>query len=376
MYNETPASPPALRDPLIPGALQSLLDWNPPELELQKHKKGGSISKATGVRHFYDRHLTPDLILKHFQYHPQLAAQIASTVDAAIKDALADGGTLPPPGGKLLDEDDRNEHIAGLNHVMSRELPIAVFYGQATAQLCIPVASTLSFHPRHNKWSSLLSWSMAPNAAGFAKADGSLQILDQNDGKDERTKKVRAQIRASMDPDMIETVRKLATTYPDLAVWEMKSLTVGDEDVMVGIKRSAMAHRPFIWNTCLCDGETYKIDRMDAVDNTRASPDAPSTPWTIPEICEELTQSLYASDADDGNEIDTIKASPPATADPGYSTSSVLSDNEGSEAARAKDKGKGKEVSKSPTKRKRDNHYKSTATDIGESFVQQVGYFR
>lgn len=388
------SEPTASPDSLIPDALQSLLDWNPPVLRAQKHEKGGSIARKTGAPRFYNKHLTTDLVLKHLQYHPDLAAQIASTVDAAIEAALADGGTLPPSGGQLMEKRDRRDHIARLSHVMSRELPITSFYDKATAHHCTPIASTLALHPKMDRWLSLLHWSMVPNAAGFAITDGSLQILEIDDDDDEEanedSREVIAEIKASMDPDMVDTVRKLAATYPDLAVWEMKSLTVGDEKVMVGLKRSASAGRPFNWVTCDCNGKEHKADYMDAVENTRAGPDVPSTdtPWTLPEIYEEATQSVFASDADDAevNEVghdggdgpSTVRESPPVTAEDDFAASIVVSDTE-EEATTPK--GKGREYvrgksNRSPTKRKRDGHYRSRATITAEDFVQQVSILK
>jgi hypothetical protein len=393
---EPPTSFLASPRPPISKALQSLLDWNPPILQQQEHRAGGSMAKTFGSRKFYDKHLTTDLILKHLQYHPDLAAQIASTVDKAIEAALADGGTLPPPGGKLMEEEDRDDHVGGISTIMSREMPVTQFYQLATAQLCIPIASTLALHPKIGRWVSLLAWSMAPNAAGFAMADGSLQILPiyQDDDKKHKNAKVISDIKASMDPDMLKAVYKLRVAYPDLAVWEVKSLTAGDEEVMVGLKRSASAGRPFNWKTCFCDGKSHTVDHMDAVENTRAGPDAPSTPWTLPEVYEDLSQSVDA-DADEGNENEargdggdntsTVGGSPPVTADREYSTASVLtdvSDTEG-KAVTLKNKGKGREddvgpsnirrrPGKSPTKRKRDGDYKSLASVNADTFIQQV----
>lgn len=400
LRDQPSTSPPTTPGPLICEELQSLLDWNPPELEPQEHENGGSVTKKIGSRKFYDKHLTTDLILKHFQYHPDLAAQIASTVDTAIKAALADGGKLPPPGGQLMGPLDREEHIACLPHVISKALPITVFYDKVTSHLCIPIASTLALHPKHDRWLSLLVWSMVPNAGSFATADGSLQILNFDDNKlGDATKKILSRIKANMDPGMLEAVRKLSTTYPDLAVWEMKSLTVGDEDVILGIKRLASSGRAFNWVTCRCDGAVHKMDRMDAVENTHAGPDAPSTPWILPEIYEESTQSTGldsdADDFDDGNEngskgarddnTSTIRASPPLPADLHYSTDSVVDadDTEG-EVVASKDKGKSrvvdvgpsgvqKKAGRSPTKRKRrDGRYQTLATVTAQSFVQQV----
>jgi hypothetical protein len=241
---------------------------------------------------------------------------------------------------------------------------------------------------------------MDSNASGFAMADGTLQFLEIDDEEeDERTKQIRDEILESMDPHMVETLRKLAATYPDVAVWEMKSLTVGDEDVMVGLKRAASTGRPFNWATCLCDGNLHKRDRMAAVEGTRAGPDAPSTPWTSPDVYEEFSQSVYASDggAASGNEDDardtgegtsTLKASPPATVLADEDAASILtgvSDAE-REVESPKDelaegmvndpgssKKSGKRPAKSPTKRKRrDDRHTSAASVNAETFIQQV----
>ena len=354
-----------------------MLDWNPPELRLQTHEEGGSISKKLREPSFYDRHLTNELILKNLQYHPDLAAQIAGTVDKAIQTALADGGTLPPPDTKLMDDKGRKNHLDGVDVVVSGELPITSFYKEATAHLCLPIASTLVFHPKHDIWATILQWSITPNARVFAIADGTLRLLNLDPKPT-----FRDEIHASMGPHMVETVCKLQETYPDLAVWEMKSLTVGRAEVMLGIKRLASAGHPFKWDECTCDGSFHPIDRMDAVDNTRAGPDAPDTPWKIMDVYEDFTDSSVAEVSEDekigapvGDDC-PIMASPPPTADlTGPSTWTGRSETEKPSVV-PKDKGKQREdnpgPSRAPAKRKRDGLYKEPATLTAEKFIQQV----
>ena len=363
----------------IPEALLSLLDWNPPELELQRHEEGGSPAKASRKPSFYDRHLTEKLILKRLQYHPDLAAEIATTVDAAIEAALeADGGTLPPSDGQLLSDEERDVLTFSINHIMSRELPITQFYKEATARLCLPVASTLALHPKYGRWLSLLHWSVVPNAGGFAISDGSLQILDIDSG-DQRTRKFRDQVKASMDPKMVETLRQLRSTYPDLAIWEVKSLTVGHSDVMIGLKKSAEAGRPFHWTSCFCDGNLHSPDKQDAVENTRAGPDAQNAPWRLPGIHDESTQPSYVAESGNNDDSNAGDAGPPPTTLQMTVAESQLPDRQPKRPSR---KGKNRAgdadlpfISEgSKAKRKRDESYKTINTLTAESFLQQVNH--
>lgn len=109
------------------------------------------MSKVIGTRKFYDKHLTTDLVLDYLQYHPDLATQIASTVSTAIETVLADGRTLPPPGDKLMGEQGRRDHVRGVIHTMSCELPITLFYQLSTAQFCVPIVLTLALHPKMDR---------------------------------------------------------------------------------------------------------------------------------------------------------------------------------------------------------------------------------
>src|ERR1700722_2589844 len=371
----------------IPVDLQSLLDWNPPELQMMKHEEGGTAAWGSRKPSFYDKHLTDQLILKRIQYHPDLATQIAGTVDEAIQTALANGGTLPPPGIRLMSKEDRKDYLLSVNRLVSRELPITMFYKEATAYLCLPIASTLALHPRYHKWMTILQWSVAPNTACFAisdASDGSLQFLHL-DGDDE-TAEFRDAIHASMDPRVVETVRKLHKTHPDLAVWEMKSSTVGSAEVMLSLKGLANTGRPFPWVKCTCDGKEHSTD-MIAIENTRAGPDAPTTPWKFPKVYEEFSESSLTEESEDEKigapvgDDSPIMASPHPTADlTGLSRSSPLTSTDRSETEKATVVPKAKEKqrednrgpSRIPAKRKHDDPHKEQDTITAGHFLQQV----
>jgi len=280
---------------------------------------------------------------------------------------------------------DRKLYVLGINRVVSMELPVISFYDKATAQFCLPVASTLVLHPKYHTWATILQWSTTPNARGFAISDGSLQFLNLD--RDDETAEFRDDVHASMDPRMVETVRKLRETYPDLAVWEMKSLTVGSAEVMLSIKGFARTGRCFPWDKCTCRGKSHKTDRMDAIKNTRAGPDAPITPWNIPDV--EPSESSVTEESDDekiattGGDDSTVMASPPPTADlAGTSYSSPLTDISETKTETEKtsvvpkDKGKRREddagPSRIPAKRKRDGTYKGPDTITAGDLIQQA----
>jgi hypothetical protein len=94
-------------------------------------------------------------------------------------------------------------------------------------------------------------WTGAPMATGDAVCDGSLQLASHLDRKTRRldgTIKHKGPnlIKAGLWQELMEVNEK----YGDLATWEMKSLTVGDSRVMLGVLAMAVGLEDFEWQTC------------------------------------------------------------------------------------------------------------------------------
>jgi hypothetical protein len=283
----TLTSPQPAHTPVVEERLQYILDWNPQVLEAATIEQGGTTNTKTRPASFYDKHIDRNLILLHFQYHPDLAKEIASTVDKAITAAQTSGHKPPSPRNLLFP--DQIAHLeAAEGTTVTRESPIAERYKAITANLCLRIASTLALHPRCPEWESLLKWTQTPNSAIVAIADGALQLnLEDEKAVGERLR--QKTIYPYMDPEMLDTVQLVRRTFPDLAVWEVKSLTVGTDEVMTTLLDNASLRRRFPWVFCFCDGSTHKRD-INIARRTRRGPDADETPWTLRPVEEEMTE--------------------------------------------------------------------------------------
>jgi hypothetical protein len=126
---------------------------------------------------FYDKHLADHLILMHVRRLDSLVGSLVGTVDKAIKDAYLKG-PLPPTGGlgSLTTKAQMETRTLDARTAVQGENGVAEYYKDLTANFCLPVASTLALHPSYHEWRSRLSWTKEPNKAGWAIADGVLQL--------------------------------------------------------------------------------------------------------------------------------------------------------------------------------------------------------
>lgn len=76
--------------------LESFLSHTPPLLTLEKVSKGGSRAHACRKPTWYDLHLAPDLVLKHFVHVKHLHQKIAGFVDRRLEE-LKEQGIQPLP---------------------------------------------------------------------------------------------------------------------------------------------------------------------------------------------------------------------------------------------------------------------------------------
>jgi hypothetical protein len=196
------------------------------------HRSAGNTPRHTGGKNkknrttrpasFYDKHLALHLILQRVKLLDSLVDSITGTVDKAIKDALSHG-PLPPADSTPTEKSIISLTTRSRIHVLGEE-GVAEYYKDLTARFCLPVASTLALHPTLGEWASLLSWTREPNAAGWAIADGALELnlapdVDSMDSYENDLNHVYPDIRDIWD--------ELLDKYPDLAIWEMKSLQLG-----------------------------------------------------------------------------------------------------------------------------------------------------
>ena len=87
----------------------------------------------------------------------------------------------------------------------------------------IKCASTLALHPSSESWSTILNWSADGPVGRWAIADGVLFISPDVFEDDE----LERQLLQNEDEGKKEILKRLADDEVTLAIWEMKSLTVG-----------------------------------------------------------------------------------------------------------------------------------------------------
>jgi hypothetical protein len=310
--------------------VQYLLDWNPLKLEVFEVPAATStrgmssaqrfppttsmprstttgrspqkFNKSTRPAYFYDKHLAQTLVLKHVKLLDSLVDDLAGTVDKTIKDMSEKGIELPSHVGVLRPWQLIKGQTAISTTRVSREIGVAENYKDLTASFCLPVASTLALHPSSTDWSSLLRWTMEVTNTQFAIADGALQ-LQHIPADDSHPLKI---LWNTVDADKRLLLAELPTRYRDIVIWEMKSLTVGDEIVMNEICYMGSSSQAFQWKFCkkgLCEHtEADLIRRMVPTLVNAPGFDSLSPPWSLPAAGDSsaVSRSLRHSDRIDG----------------------------------------------------------------------------
>ena len=284
-------------DNILPNDAQFVLAWNPPQSSTEEEvdvdmptqeppdtapvamrttTKVGSSRQAA----FYDRHLAPCLILKRVVYFDTLVSTMANTVDRAIQDAV-DKRPLPEDTGMLQPEKVIKHQVRGLfRRTLYHELGVANAYSHHAATYCLPIASTLALHPSSEYWDSILNWTTDGKLGRWAIADG-LLVISRRVFKDE---KWRQELLKDEDDGKKDIMKQLAFRNTTLAVWEMKSLTVGTAEVMQEIAEMGLTHAKFPWKKCtpkVCEHGSLK-HMAESKQSYDAGFDPCSPPWTLP----------------------------------------------------------------------------------------------
>jgi hypothetical protein len=242
--------------------------------------------KSTRLPSFYDKHLREDLILERVVYLESLVESIAGTVDQTINHLFNNGIKLPTALGTLMPMSTIEKRTRSSQGSIIGENGVANNYATNAALYCLPIASTLALHPFNSEWDSLLEWTTDITNARWAIADGALRFIDEHD-KDDRADDF-ADWKAtldSMDPMKRFLVDQLRERDKLIALWEMKSLTVGDIDVMEEIENIGRGLAIFVWKTCK---PKYCSHNKDILEQLRVSlmhapgVDAKAPPWTLP----------------------------------------------------------------------------------------------
>ena len=276
-------------DQPTPG-LATLSNANPPSTSSTVTTANTSLtarrnqSRNTRVAAFYDKHLADHLILKHVRRLDSLVGSLVGTVDKAIKEAYIKGPLPPTDGsGSLTTQGQIKARTLDIRTKVLREDGVAEYYNNLTANFCLPVASTLALHPSYHEWRSRLTWTKEPNKAGYAIADGVLHPTPSPSDDEVEAVEIYKSILEHFDPEIRIIWDELGRRYKDLAIWEMKSLTVGDFEVMNSILESALKKGPFIWKRC--KGNCGRPDHKTIQASRDTQPhgfDALRPPWTLP----------------------------------------------------------------------------------------------
>ncbi|KAF8504380.1 hypothetical protein F5888DRAFT_739048 [Russula emetica] len=231
---------------------------------------------------FYDRHLAPHLILERVVYFDTLVYTMANTVDQAIQDAVTKRPL--PKDTRLLQSEEQIENTDEVIFptAVYRETGVAESYSKYTSTYCLPIASTLALHPSSGRWNSILNWTMDGKIGRWAIADGVLHISPVVFRV--KNNQLKQKLFQNEDDGKKGIIEQLAFRKTTLAVWEMKSLTVGTAQVMEEIVEMGLTHAKFSWKKCaptLCNHQLWK-GMEESRKSYDAGFDARSSPWTLP----------------------------------------------------------------------------------------------
>jgi hypothetical protein len=278
-------------DDILPKDAQFVLAWNPPKLtdgredgpNLPPNTAHTAAVGYTRPAAFYDRHLASHLILQRVVCLDTLVSAMASTVDQAIKNAVAKR-PLPKDTDLLLSEKVIKHQVRGLFRRTKRhETGIGETYSKHAATYCLPIASTLAIHPSGEQWDSILNWTTDVGIGQWAIADGAL-VISTDFFKDDQWKQELLQHEDERKNAIIEQLASCSTT---LAIWQMKSLTVGTAQVMTEIIEMGVTHAKFAWKKCTTAANCTH-HQWEGMEESRedydAGLDARSPPWTLPDV--------------------------------------------------------------------------------------------
>ena len=209
---------------------------------------------------------------------------MASTVDQAIQDAVSKH-PLPKVKGLLVPVRmliQAYQIRAFFQRTKWHGIGVVEAYLTHASLFCLPIASTLAIHPSSEYWDSILNWT-SDMGTGRWPADGAL-VLSTAVFKDDKWKQDLLQHEDEWKSAIIE---QLASHSITLAVWEMKSLTIGTAQVMEEIVEMGLTHAKFPWKKCTIIADcTHHLweDMEESRNGYDAGFDARSPPWTLPDI--------------------------------------------------------------------------------------------
>ena len=380
-------------DDILPKAAHYVLAWNPPQLLTESVPKAdvtlptlpppdtappAAQTKSSGTTHqaaFYDKHLAPHLILKHVIYLNTLVSAMANTVDQAIQSAVAER-PLPKNIDRLPSENAIKLRDEETSLTKYRELGVAEFYSHFAAEYCRPIASTLALHPSSEYWGSILDWTLDGKIGRWEIADGVLRISHAVFANDKLKKRM-----LQNEPDgKKDILNQLADRAAALAVWEMKSLTVGTGQVMEEIVEMGLTHVEFPWKCTLtvCNHK-FLASMEEASKDYYRGVDPHLPPWTLPIVPSTSTADSRPTSLP--KSLRSVSAQGGTTARPSYKEPSIspVEDGKGDGKKRRRNDAGASKHGRPPKKSKTglmDKSYvpptSARLDDNAQSFLQQV----
>ncbi|KAJ7155835.1 hypothetical protein C8R46DRAFT_1295921 [Mycena filopes] len=256
--------------------IQQLFDWNPPRLEA--HPDSDECPPlATPFRAYYDRHLDSKLALKQVRTLPSLLLDISS--QAAHELSVLAEHKLPDVARGFFGAAYR---ARPMKTKMADATAVAEFYDSTTAQYCLPIASTLVFHPNSHEWRRIVEF----RPDGEARTPPSRFIaLEEEYGPAVAHGpffpfEIPREVWQSMELAERDRICSLFEQLPILAIWEIFSRSDAADKLIMDLDRTTVF--PFD------DGESATLAGLSPLPL-----DALKTPWKRPSA--PVTQSKKLS---------------------------------------------------------------------------------
>jgi hypothetical protein len=280
-------------DTAIMEDLEDLFAWNPQPFRLATKEMGGSFSTTTRDPSWYDMHLAPDRICRKIVHAKDLHRKVAAVVDEKLRVIRERGISLDPPSARgYTDKIDRQLMLRRTSNPAQNELSIQSYYSKLTSEFCVYVASTLALHP--HIWRAVVEWSPTPFAQVDAVCDGSLRLLYLYGGsKRQADGTMKHSGPDFVDPNLWQELLEISEKYGDMATWEMKSVSVGDGSLMLGVMALATGKESFEWLVCM-GGEDHRFKSGHYAPCTTQLMDDPDTMSRFALEDAQLTSQAYS----------------------------------------------------------------------------------
>lgn len=280
--------------------LQHLLEWKSPRL----YQDGVPRHHQDLQPGFYERHLAPDLALRHVRALPSIIPAITRCVDQRIAASAREIGKRYDPGLFLSARDLRTRLS---QHPSRTTYPVDVcdYYKSTAGFFFSSVASILALHPQEGGGFSLFSSTPAPKERGWTPSDALFTVMKDNISGFE---KIYELIFSSMDTRTRKFYRHICDTNERvLGIWHFLDVERGSH-IMTRDLPNLFAQDAFPWYpeppsvsgaeprrhrltadsetlwTCLSPDGTTPTSRTAPVDYARVFPSAFAGPFPLEKI--------------------------------------------------------------------------------------------